>query len=421
VIPDRLSEKHPQKSPLRVLFFEDCIGDIELSLRVLRSAGFAVEWDVAVTRAEFIDRARSESYDVILSDYQMPHATGMEVFQSMKSEGIQTPFILVTGSLGDEKAIECLKQGMADYVLKDRLARLPIAIRRAREEERLRIERVQAQEALRSSEASYRSLIQSAPCGILRLSAADGHLLDANTALAGILGYDSAVDLLKGISGGCIRLDTETLSRLISDGAVNQAVECKVPWKHKSGAQLFIRLAGRLICDDCGAPACLEMIAENVTERHFAQRRIEQLNRLYSVLTHANQAILRTRESSSLFQEVCRIIVEEGGFQMAWLGLLEPASGVVTPCTSWPAEEECLNGIRTAAAQPEGYGPVGRAVRENRHVVCNDLVRDPSMSLVAGARRRKKPPIFGGNSYCESWPVDWRTNDLRRGSELLRQ
>lgn len=293
----RAVEEKPRKSPLRVLFFEDCKEDIDLCLRALRSADFDVEWDVAVTPGEFIDRARSGGYDVILSDYRMPEVTGMDVFESMKSEGIPTPFILVTGSLGDERAVECLKQGVADYVLKDSLARLPIAIRRARQEECLRVERLRAEEALRRSEASYRSLIQSAPCGILRLSALDGRLLDANVALAGMLGYDSPEDLLKNGAARDIALAPEVLSRLTADCRdLGGAVECQVWWQRKDGAQLLIGLAGRLLRDGQGDPACLEMIAENITERDSARRRIEQLNRLYSVLTHANETIVRTRE-----------------------------------------------------------------------------------------------------------------------------
>jgi len=371
-----------QRSPLRVLFFEDCGEDIELSLRKLRSSGFDVQWDAAVTPGEVMDRVRTTEYDVILSDYRMPGSTGMDIFELVKSEGVDTPFILVTGSLGDELAVECLKRGVADYVLKDRLARLPVAVRRAREEGWLKAERARVQEALRLSEASYRSLIQSAPCGILRLSAADGRLLDGNTALAGMLGYDSPADLLKGSADAGIALAPEVLSRLTADrGDAGRVVECEVRWKCKDGAELLIRLAGRRRCDDQGAPTCLEMTAENFTERHLAQQRIQQLNRLYSVLIHAGEAIVRMRDSNTLFREICRIIVEEGGFQMAWLGLLDPGTGVVTPYASCPELEEYLAGIHiTATTQPEGLGPTGTAIRENRHVVCNDLIEDPSMA-----------------------------------------
>jgi PAS domain S-box-containing protein len=374
-------EKPAQGSPLRVLFVEDCYEDIELSVHELESAGFHLQYDVAVTPDEAMERARREPYDVILSDYRMPLATGMDIFESMRSQGIRTPFILVSGALGEEKAIECLKRGVADYVLKHRLGRLPVAVRRAREEERLKRERELAEEKLRCSEASYRSLTQSAPCGILRLSALDGRLLDANAALAGMLGYDSPADLLGGSDEGGVALGPGILSVLPVGGDTRQSVECEVRWKRKDGVRLLIRLAGRLLRDDYGAPVCLEMIATNVTEQNAARQRIGQLNRLYSVLTHANQAIVRTRESGALFEEICRIIVQEGGFRMAWRGLLEPGTGVVKPCASWPPREDYLNGVRvTAGLEPEGSGPVGTSIRQNRTVVVNDLLADPSLA-----------------------------------------
>ena len=246
---------------------------------------------------------------------------------------------------------------------------------------------------VRSSEASYRSLIQDAPCGILRLSAADGHLLDANTALAGTLGYDSPADLLRVGAAGGIALGAEILSRLTAGcGEPGRVVECEVQWKGKEGAELLIRLTGRLLRDANGAPTCLEMIAENVTQRRLAQQRIEQLNRLFTVLTHANEAIVRTRESGALFQEICRIIVEEGGFQMAWLGLLETGTGAMTLLASCPQQEEFLNGgCVTASRTPECCGPVGRVILEGRHVVCNDMVGDPPTAL---CREQSLPRSF---------------------------
>src|SRR5689334_17649713 len=368
-------------TPLRVLFFEDDVEDIELSLRALQSSEFEVTCDVAVTPQEFLEQVRSCRYDVILSDFRMPSATGMDVFDLLKKEGLNIPFILVTGSLGDETAVACLKEGVADYVIKDRLARLPVAIRRALEEQRLRLERAQAEQALRHSEASYRSLIQNAPCGILRVSAKDGCLLDANIALSEMLGYASPEELIGDSVVGGIALDPELLTRLTEGPARNgHVIESEVEWKRKDGKRLRIGIRGRLLRDESGTPACLEMIAENVTERRLAQERIRQLNRLYCVLSHAGQAIVRIREKTELFREICRILVEEGGFQMAWVGVAEPETGRVIPVGNYPRDEEYLTGLHvTVHDEPAGCGPVGTAIREGRHVLCNNLTTDPRM------------------------------------------
>jgi len=369
-------ESEPGRAALRVLFFEDDAEDIELSVRALKAAEFEVAWDMAVSLEEFRRRVRSSSYDVILSDYWMPGATGMDCLEELKAASTNIPFILVSGSLGDEKAVECLKDGVTDYVLKDRLARLPVAIRRALEEQRMQAERAKAEEALRRSEASYRSLIQSAPCGILRLSARDGRLLEGNAALSQMLGYDSSADLLNGSAAGGIALDPELLHRLTNGGGQDRRVtECEIEWKRKDGTPLIIGLRGRLLRDESGNPTCLEMIAENITERRRAQERICQLNRLYSVLSHVGQAIVRIREESELFREICRILVEEGRFQLSWVGLVEAGTGLVSPAASCPREGEYLSGLHiTVNDEPDGRGPVGTAIRESRHVVCNSLL-----------------------------------------------
>ncbi|HYL74054.1 MAG TPA: PAS domain S-box protein [Bryobacteraceae bacterium] len=377
------SEHGPGRTPLRVLFFEDDQADIDLSLRVLQSSEFDVSSDVAVTPSEVLDRIRSHRYDVILADFRMPGANGMDIFELVKKEGLQTPFILVTGSLGDEKAVECLKDGVADYVLKDRLARLPVAIRGALAEQRLRRERAQAELALRRSEESYRSLVQNAPCGILRLSARDGCLLEVNTALSEMLGYASPAELISNSVGGGVRLDTELLKRLTQGRKQGgEVMESEIEWKRKDGRPQIIGLRGRLLRDEKGTPTCLEMIAENVTQHRQAQQRIRQLNRLYSVLTQAGRAIVHIRTRDELFQEICRVIVEQGCFEMAWVGLADHGTGLVTPIAGYPLEDEYLQSVHITVDGHEsaGRGPGGTAIREGRHVLANNLLADERMS-----------------------------------------
>ena len=110
-----------------------------------------------------------------------------------------------------------------------------------------------------------------------------------------------------------------------------------------------------------------------------AEENILRLNRLYSVLSKVNEAIVRVREPKELYEKICRIIVEEGGFRLAWVGLLEPASREVRVAASY-GESAYLEGIRIVAADvPEGRGPTGRAVREDHYVVSTDFEDDPRL------------------------------------------
>ena len=138
----------PTKTRLRVLIVEDDADDVALVSRALQMAGFEVVGDVAQTAEAFSERVRAAEYDVILADYNLPHWRGTDSIEILRHKGLDIPVILVTGSLGETLAVECIKQGAADYVLKDQLARLPTVVRRALQEKRLRQEYQRAQQEL---------------------------------------------------------------------------------------------------------------------------------------------------------------------------------------------------------------------------------------------------------------------------------
>src|SRR5580658_9631514 len=136
------------RTKLRVLLVEDNPADVELELHTLRQDGFEVSGDVVQTAEEFTERVRTTSYDLILADYNLPQWRGTEALDILCRENMDVPLIVVTGYLGEEKAVDYIKQGATDCVLKDRLARLPASVRRAQQEKRLRDQRRQAEEEL---------------------------------------------------------------------------------------------------------------------------------------------------------------------------------------------------------------------------------------------------------------------------------
>ncbi len=141
----------PATSVLRVLLVEDESADVELTLRALRKAGFEATADVAETAAEFTDLIRKNSYDVVLADYKLPTWNGMEAVAVLRREELDIPVIVVSGALGDLTAVECIKEGAADYVLKDRLSSLPDKVRRAMRERKLREDHKRSLEELARS------------------------------------------------------------------------------------------------------------------------------------------------------------------------------------------------------------------------------------------------------------------------------
>lgn len=136
---------------IRVLVVEDNLADSELMLHALKQGAFETECEVVQTAAEFADRIRRDHYDIILADYSLPGWNGMETVSILRQEDVDIPVVLVSGALGELKAVECIKQGAADYVLKDQLPRLPQAVRRAIAEKDLRDENRRTQEELARS------------------------------------------------------------------------------------------------------------------------------------------------------------------------------------------------------------------------------------------------------------------------------
>jgi PAS domain S-box-containing protein len=159
----------PEPNKLRVLHVEDNPLDAELVAQALRNGGFSFSVVVVQTEAEFDRELRAQSPDVVLADYNLPQWQGMEALDVLRREELDIPLILVSGALGDVTAVECIKRGATDYVLKDGLARLPEAIRRALQERRLRERQERSDAALRESQAHLEALVHSAMDAIVTM------------------------------------------------------------------------------------------------------------------------------------------------------------------------------------------------------------------------------------------------------------
>ena len=180
---------------LRILIVEDVPTDAALAEREIRKAGVDFVSRRVETREDFLAALEEFEPGLILSDYSLPAFDGMSALRLAGERAPEVPFIIITASFNEETAVECIKAGADDYILKDRLARLVPAIRGATEKRRLRAESARAEAELRESEARYRLLFERNLAGVYR-STTDGRLLDCNDALAAIYGYGSREEAL---------------------------------------------------------------------------------------------------------------------------------------------------------------------------------------------------------------------------------
>lgn len=175
--------------PLHVLIVEDSQDDVDLLLVVMRDSGYDVAYEVVDTRAAMRAALERQDWDLITSDHLMPSFNAPTALALAKELRPEVPFIIVSGEIDLQSAVELMKEGARDYIQKTELARLAPAIARELEQRRLASERRRAQEALEVSESRYRRLFETAQDGILILDADTGRIVDVNPFLTDMLGY----------------------------------------------------------------------------------------------------------------------------------------------------------------------------------------------------------------------------------------
>lgn len=145
--PQRSNTSQPLHSSLNLLILEDCPADAELILETLRTSGLDPQWQRVDTEKDYL-ASLDPAPDLILSDFSMPQFDARRAIRILKERGLDVPFIVVSGCIGEEMAVQCIKDGAIDYLLKDRLGRLGSAVTQALERKRLQLEKQAAEERL---------------------------------------------------------------------------------------------------------------------------------------------------------------------------------------------------------------------------------------------------------------------------------
>src|SRR5438105_8429983 len=148
------------KRTLRVLHVEDSERDVALLTRHLVRAGYDLHSERVETAEGMYAALKTEEWDVILCDYSMPHFNAPAALKLLKEAGLDIPFIIISGTVGEETAVEAMRAGAYDYLMKGSLTRLAPAIERGMQEAENRRARRRAEEALRESEDRYRDLVE---------------------------------------------------------------------------------------------------------------------------------------------------------------------------------------------------------------------------------------------------------------------
>lgn len=374
-----------ENGKLRVLNLEDNPNDSELIQATLEIEWPELELLRVDTRAAFIRALEEFKPDVVLSDFKLPEMNGQEALGIVRQAHPEIPVVMVTGALGDIEAVELIKLGAKDYVMKDHLHRLISAVQGALSQEQSIRARKAMEHALLENEADIRALVEHSPVAMIVDASvgAEEKVVLINRKFSELFGYT-----LEDLPDVChwwplaypdkeyrekLQAEFEALaSQAIHSCSEIKPVEATVTCKDGSLRYVKISLAS------IGNKNIVTF--EDLTEHKQAEAKIRRLSQLYSVLSHCNQAIVRSKDEQELFARICQIAVQFGDFKMAWIGRIDPDTRMIVPLASAGAgAEEYLRDIKISAdANSEyGQGPTGSALRENHPVWCHDYLQSP--------------------------------------------
>ena len=379
------------ETELRVLFVEDQALDAELCEHELRRAGLAFRSQRVYTRDTYTQALATFAPDLILSDFSMP--TDLDGFTALalaheNAAGI--PFVFVSGTIGEERAVEAMKAGATDYVLKDNLNRLGPVVKRALQEAGDRRAMLHAQDALRSSETRFRSFMQHLPA---RASIRDreGRYTYVNEV------WERANELKAEDVMGRPYTDVLDAARSAELKAIHdEVIESNLPARRlvrrSEGGQVKWWLSHQFpIPGADGGPAMVGTIALDVTEQKLQDEKIVRLNRIHAVLSGINSAIVRIRDTEKLLHEACRIAVDAGGFGMAWIGMLDRETQEIRPI----AMAGLVDGEDTRASRLISSGKLRpnsrteRMLESGKPTIYNDLaaIAEPTAGIAEAIAR----------------------------------
>jgi PAS domain S-box-containing protein len=252
----------------RILIVEDSPDDAELSMRALRHGGCDLTYQRVDTPEAMRVALEAGGWYLVIADYSMPRFNGLAALKMLRTTGIDLPFILVSGTLGEDAAVEAMKCGADDYVLKSNLARLPLAVERELRDHQVRADRNRA-------EARYHNLFDRVPVGLFRVSP-ERQIIEANPALIEMLGFSDG-ESLKQVDVADLWLRPEELTKfrdVIARDGVVQNFEMEI--RRPDGSVLWCEQSARALSDAAGKVGEYEGVLVDINRRKLAQ---EETNR----------------------------------------------------------------------------------------------------------------------------------------------
>lgn len=293
-------------APVRILLVEDLPADAELAQYEIKQTLQSVVFNLVETQEDFLTALATFQPDLIISDYHLPNFNGLKALRLAQERLPFTPVIILTGAINENTAVECMKAGAADYVIKEHLKRLGQAVLHALEDKQAHQERRQAEAALRESEERYRTLVYTLPDAITVTDVA-GNITFASPITLRFYGYEHEDEvlgrnILEWVHVSQHEQAVAAMQTVLTGGLIRNE---EYLLRKKDGSLLFGEVNASCLRDARNQPIGIIIVVRDISARKKAEEALRESEERFRLTFHTNpDAINVTRLEDGLYVDV---------------------------------------------------------------------------------------------------------------------
>ena len=307
---------------LRVLIVDDSEDDTSLIIRKLSSGGYDPKWERVDSSEAMKNALKREDWDIILCDYKMPNFNAPAALKLAHGNKTDIPFIVVSGAIGEDTAVDLMKSGAHDYVMKDKLAKLAVAVERAIREAKIRRDKKMTEEMLKMSRENFRHSLDDSPLGV-RIVTVTGELIYANQEILNIYGYDSFEEMKSNprekryTPESCVEHEARKAKRRRGEDVPSNY---EVSIIRKDGSIRNLEVFRKQVL--WNGETQFQALYSDITKRKQAEKNLRDSEERYRVVVeHAQESILITQHMKIVFANTAA--AENTGYSVQALTALD--------------------------------------------------------------------------------------------------
>jgi PAS domain S-box-containing protein len=368
-----IPKQAPKRGGFKILILEDYPPDAELVKFELRQAGIEFDVDMVETEAEFLAALDALHPDLILADYKLPYYDGLQALAQAREKHPEIPFIFVSGTMGEEVAIDSLHRGATDYVLKSRLSRLGPAVQRALREAQERLERQQTEAALGRSERDYRLLVQTLPAVVYK-GYLDWSVDFVDDKIQELTGYPTSDFDTRQITWRDLILPEDLAAakrEFVRGMAAGGSFIREYRIRDRQGRVRWIQDRGQIVSSPDGRVDHISGVLFDIHEHKMAEERAAWQRVILDAINRIFREALVSRTEAELGRTCLTVLEELTESKFGLIGELNRTGGLDLLTMTDPGWELCRLSPGTIPKNLEMAGLLKKVVRDRESLLTN--------------------------------------------------